>query len=91
MHFRQIKNPFLSFGLNLGELIGVEYLYDQTQEVLGEYCPDDAEGDEVDDDDEAYQEDEAGLDPTIPPLDEAVEPPKKEAPAKASKCHNFSL
>ncbi|XP_022092223.1 uncharacterized protein LOC110980153 [Acanthaster planci] len=57
--------------LDLEELIRVEYLYDQTNVVLGKYSRDAAEGDKLDGDDEAYQEDEAGLDPTIPPLDEA--------------------
>ncbi|XP_038061156.1 uncharacterized protein LOC119731927, partial [Patiria miniata] len=39
------------------ERIGVEYLFQQTNKVLGVYSPDDA----------GYQEEEAGMDPTIPP------------------------
>ena len=54
----------------LGELIGVEYLYHQTNKVLGEYSPDDASGDDDDDDDDDdFRQHETRLDPTIPPIE----------------------
>ncbi len=65
-----------------GELIGVEYLYSQTDKVLGKYTPDDAEGD-GDIEDESFEE--IGPDLTIPPIDGSP-----NSPADASKIQKKS-
>ena len=69
-----------------GELIGVEYLFWQTDKVLGKYTPDDAEGDG--DDDESFDEDDTIPDLTIPPIDgsrDSSSPPPAEASRKESE------
>lgn len=55
-----------------GELIGVEYLFAQTNKPLQEYGPDDADGDDENEEDEWIKEEAEDL--TLPSIEESSKP-----------------